>query len=128
MNSTSVFASLVVSLALVTGCTAANEGAGDATIDTPVTTARPQAMPPGEVDATNVQKGSATGTITALDPATSKVTIDHGPVPELQWPAMNMGFGATPAQVAQLEVGQRVDFDFEMAGKQATITRVEPVQ
>ncbi len=128
MNSTSVFASLVVSLALATGCTAANEGAGDATIDTPVTAARPQATSPGEVDATNVQKGSATGTITALDPATSKVTIDHGPVPELQWPAMNMGFGATPAQVAQLEVGQRVQFDFEMAGNQATITRVEPVQ
>jgi Cu(I)/Ag(I) efflux system protein CusF len=126
MNSTSVFA-LVLSLALATGCTAANEEAGDTTLDTPVTAARPQASPPGEVDVGNVQKGSATGTITALDPAASKVTIDHGPVPELQWPAMNMGFGATPAQVAQLQVGQRVEFSFEMAGNQATITRVEPL-
>lgn len=128
MSSTTKFAAVALVLALVAGCTAADEQVDATLADPSVTAARAQATPSGEVDAMAVQQGSATGTVTALDPAASKVTIDHGPVPELQWPAMNMGFGATPAQVAQLQLGQRVAFDFEMAGNQATITRIEPMQ
>ena len=128
MNSTPLFAALVLALTLATGCSAANDEVEVAGAEAPVIAAEPQATPPGEIDAADVQKGSATGTITALDPATSTITIDHGAVSELEWPAMTMGFGATPEQVNQLQVGQRVDFDFEMAGSQATITRIEPVQ
>ncbi len=125
MNSTYALVMLTLTLSLAGGCTAPNDGVDAASMEPPVAAAQPQDMAPGVVDATAVQTGSATGTITALDPATSTVTIDHGPVVELQWPAMNMGFAATPAQVAPLEVGQRVRFDFEMSGSQATITRIE---
>lgn len=128
MTSTLKFAALVLTVTLATGC-AADEAEDDATaVDAPAAAAQQATTPGDQADATQVQKGSATGTVTALDPAASKVTIDHGAVPELQWPAMNMGFSASPAQVAQLEVGQRVEFDFEMAGSQATITRIEPIE
>lgn len=40
---------------------------------------------------------SAEGTIKALEPG--KVTLAHGPVSALKWPAMTMGFSATEQQL-----------------------------
>lgn len=128
MKSTAILAALALTFTVAAACTAANDEVDGAVTEAQAMAARAQAAPPGEADVTRVQQGSATGMITALDPATSTITIDHGPVAELQWPAMNMGFGATPAQLAQLHVGQRVEFDFKMAGSQATTIRIAPTQ
>jgi len=78
-------------------------------------------------DAVTVTKASATGTIEAID-AAGKITIAHGPVPSLQWPAMTMGFQATPEQAASLQVGQTVRFDFESKGMEAVITQISPIE
>ena len=53
----------------------------------------------------------AQGTITAITPGS--ITISHGPVPPLHWPAMTMGF-KPPAQGVpkELKVGDRVSFSF----------------
>jgi membrane fusion protein, copper/silver efflux system len=53
----------------------------------------------------------AQGVITAL--TAQQITISHGPVPSLQWPAMTMGFKA-PMQGApkDLKVGDHVSFSF----------------
>src|SRR6266849_9910017 len=32
------------------------------------------------------------GTVKKVDPAAGKVTIAHGPIPTMKWPAMNMTF------------------------------------
>lgn len=41
------------------------------------------------------------------------VTISHGPVPELQWPAMTMDFQASKSVMPKgLKAGERVGFDF----------------
>lgn len=45
------------------------------------------------------------------------ITISHGPVPELQWPAMTMGFGRPdPKAFAQLKPGDVVRFEFRQGG------------
>ena len=47
---------------------------------------------PGMGDAKKEMTGSATGTITAINAAEHKVTLNHGPITEIKWPAMKMEF------------------------------------
>ncbi|MGA0609621.1 efflux RND transporter periplasmic adaptor subunit [Caldimonas sp. KR1-144] len=45
------------------------------------------------------------------------ITISHGPLPELQWPAMTMGFGKPdPKAFADLQAGDVVRFEFRQGG------------
>ena len=67
---------------------------------------------------------SGVGTITAIDQATSNVTIDHGPVTELKWPAMKMGFSGTPAMLSGLAVGNKVAFSFKWDGKVGRLVKI----
>ena len=71
---------------------------------------------------------SATGTIQSVDAAAGNITIAHGPVAALGWPAMTMTFKASPEQVASVKAGEKVDFAFESKGMQATITRIDPAK
>jgi Cu(I)/Ag(I) efflux system periplasmic protein CusF len=71
-------------------------------------------------------RGSATGTIQSIDAAAGKLTIAHGPVAALKWPAMTMAFKATPAQLASVRKGQHVMFEFVADGSGATITGISP--
>ncbi len=71
---------------------------------------------------------SATGTVKSIDVASGKIVIDHGPVDSLKWPAMTMGFKATPEQLASVQAGQQVEFEFESQGMDATIARISPVR
>jgi Cu(I)/Ag(I) efflux system membrane fusion protein len=41
------------------------------------------------------------GAVTEIAADRSKITISHGPIPELSWPAMTMEFGVGPAASAQ---------------------------
>ena len=72
------------------------------------------------------QIASATGTVESVNAATGKITLAHGPVEALGWPAMTMGFKATPQQIASVQPGQSVRFEFTAKGMEATITRIEP--
>jgi Cu(I)/Ag(I) efflux system membrane fusion protein len=50
------------------------------------------------------------------------ITLAHGPVPALQWPAMTMTFAlAEPVKLDGVRVGSQVDFGFDMVGGKATI-------
>lgn len=64
-----------------------------------------------EADATTVKTGKATGVVKALDAKAGTVTLQHGPIPGVGWPAMTMTFKATPpAMLKGVKVGQTVDF------------------
>ena len=54
----------------------------------------------------------ATGEIRAIDVEQGSVTIAHGPVPALKWPAMIMPFKVTRHQLGGLAVGDAVEFRF----------------
>ena len=73
---------------------------------------------------TKAQSGKGIGKVTAIDPATGKITLDHGPVAELQWPAMTMGFGTKPDMLKSIAVGDKVVFEFAWNGSSAEITRI----
>lgn len=56
-----------------------------------------------------------------------ELTLSHGPIPSLKWPAMTMSFKVAPAVVPKgLAVGQSVRFDFrETKAGDYEITRIE---
>lgn len=76
-------------------------------------------------DASVGTSATATGTVDRIDAAAGKITISHGPVKALDWPAMTMGFKATPEQVASVRAGQKVSFEFTSQGMDATITGIQ---
>lgn len=122
---------LLLVTVLLAGCSQPPGNPGD-TKASNAGDAKPSAAEPaatvGETPATADQaaatKASATGTVEAVDAAAGKITIAHGPVAELKWPAMTMNFKATPAQAASVQVGQKVRFEFEFKSMDATITRI----
>ena len=67
----------------------------------------------------------ATGMVTRVDSAKSRVTIKHGPVKSLGWPAMTMTFTVKDrAMLDQLAKGRKVDFQFKEEGSGYVITSV----
>ncbi|MEI6557616.1 MAG: copper-binding protein [Rhodospirillaceae bacterium] len=57
------------------------------------------------------QSAPATGTVTAVDAAKSVITLSHGPIPALGWPAMTMAFGTAPAvDLNRVKAGDTVAF------------------
>lgn len=83
---------------------------------------------PMQPEAPMATTASAMGTVKSIDTASGKITIDHGAVASLQWPAMTMGFKATPDQLASVQAGQKVEFEFVSKGMDATITRISPTK
>ena len=68
--------------------------------------------------------GSGSGKITELDKAGGRVTIDHGPIPEVGWPAMTMGFKADPKMLDGFAVGDQVDFTLSFKGNEGMVTAI----
>jgi Cu(I)/Ag(I) efflux system protein CusF len=72
-----------------------------------------------------VKTGKGTGVITALDVKAAKVTIKHGPIPSVGWPAMTMTFRATPPTLLKdIHVGQAVAFGVRAEGASAEVTAI----
>ncbi len=65
------------------------------------------------------------GTVTAVDTTANTITLDHGPIAEAGWPAMTMGFKASPALVAQVKAGDKVAFDLKLEGGAGEITAIQ---
>ena len=71
--------------------------------------------------------GQGTGVIRAIDAKAGTLTIQHGPIPGVSWPAMTMTFKAMPATLLQgLKVGQAIGFDTTVRGMAAEVTAVRP--
>ena len=72
------------------------------------------------------KSATARGVITAVDAAGGKITIEHEPIANLGWPAMTMGFAASPALVGQARIGDRVEFDVTVKGSAGEVTAIRP--
>jgi len=65
----------------------------------------------------------ASGTVTKVDRIASKVTIAHGPVQSLKWPAMTMNFVVKDkALLGKLSSGKNIEFEFVQQGRDYVIT------
>jgi Cu/Ag efflux protein CusF len=68
-----------------------------------------------------VHKGS--GTVKKVDPAGGKVTIAHGPIPTMKWPAMSMTFTVKDkALLGKFSQDKKVEFEFVEQGSDYVIT------
>jgi Cu(I)/Ag(I) efflux system periplasmic protein CusF len=68
----------------------------------------------------------AAGKVKSVDAAKGTVTIDHGPVASMKWPAMTMTFKAKDRKMLEaVKPGQNIEFDFEQQGKDHVITKVK---
>ena len=68
----------------------------------------------------------ASGTVTKLDREKSTVTISHGPVQSMKWPAMTMTFKAKDkAMLDKVKQGEKVDFSFVQSGKDYVVTEIK---
>ena len=116
---------LILFAVLLAGCSQApsdSDTAPSAEAATSPTEAEHQAMAvdkqPGQV----ATIAKAEGTVESIN--AGKITIAHGPVDALKWPAMTMAFNATPEQLASVKAGQNVQFEFTAEGMDATITSI----
>jgi Cu(I)/Ag(I) efflux system periplasmic protein CusF len=68
---------------------------------------------------------ASTGDITAIDAAAGTVTVNHGPIEAVGWPAMTMSFHAEdPAILAGLQVGDHVSFELKSAAEPGVVTAI----
>lgn len=64
------------------------------------------------------------GTVIGVDPPNGTITLQHGPMPEVGWPAMRMAFKAPPQAIAAAKLGDRVAFDLKFGPGGAEITQI----
>lgn len=69
------------------------------------------------------------GTIRKVDPAAGRLTIAHGPLANLNMPAMTMAFHfGNASMLNQLKVGDRIRFVAEQVDGALTISSLESVR
>lgn len=73
-----------------------------------------------EAAAASASAPQGTGVIKAVDPKAGSITIHHGPIAALNWPAMTMTFKATSEVLKAAQTGKTVTFTLNAAGDQVT--------
>ena len=69
---------------------------------------------------------TVSGTVEKVDTAQSKITIDHGPIPNLNMDAMSMVFRAQdPALLKDVKEGDKVQFTADRVNGQISVTSIK---
>lgn len=76
--------------------------------------------------ATVAAPAQGVGVIKAINARAGIITIQHGPIPALKWPAMTMPFKITPALLQGLKSGQKVGFSVRIVNAAAEIVAISP--
>jgi len=100
-----------------------HSGHGSAAKPTAAPTAPPSPPAPG-----STVGHKAEGTVESIDAKTGAVSISHGPVSSLKWPAMTMEFvPANPTLMKGIKTGSKVSFEFvERKPGEWVITTIAP--
>ena len=73
---------------------------------------------------TQIHKGA--GTVQKIDFSMGTVTLAHGAVKSLNWPAMTMTFAVKDkAMLDKIKPGAKVEFGFEQSGKDYVVTEMK---
>ena len=121
MKKTMMIAALIALPVGLSGCDKKPEAPK---VEAPKAAATADAMPNMEMPVGS-KMGKGPGTVTAIDAATGKITLDHGAIPAVGWPAMKMGFSAKPAVLAGIAVGDKVDFEVTVTGNAGEVTHIK---
>lgn len=77
-------------------------------------------------DAHHGKDGLSTGEVRKVDRDAKKLTIKHGPLRNLDMPAMTMVFRVKdPSMLDQLKAGDKVKFEAQDVGGALTVTAIE---
>lgn len=69
---------------------------------------------------------NASGVVKKIDTATGMVTLQHGPIPAISWPAMTMGFKvADPALLKNIKEGETVDFTLKAENGNQVVVAIQ---
>lgn len=124
--------SLIIALALAAACTPQDEDRAAGTEAAAPLTPAPVTAPVATPDATPAAAtASGSGEVAAVDPVAGTVTIDHGPIGALDWPAMTMTFAAPSVDLGAIKQGDKVTFELRQTGAmEATVTSIsrDPAQ
>ena len=83
----------------------------------------------GGHDAHHATAALSDGEVRKVDKEARKITLRHGPLPNLDMPAMTMVFQVKdPAVLEQVKAGDKVKFQAENVGGAFTITKIEAVK
>jgi Cu(I)/Ag(I) efflux system periplasmic protein CusF len=70
---------------------------------------------------------SGKGVVVSVNKEAAKLTLRHGPIPAIQWPAMTMSFKVKDKmQLDKLKKGDKVNFTLEQSGSDYLITQIKP--
>jgi Cu/Ag efflux protein CusF len=84
---------------------------------------------PGMGATQQAKTAAGVGTVIAVDPADRKVTLDHGPMPEINWPAMKMEFTTAPSvDLSKVKPGDKVRFMLSGSGNSYIVQSVNTAQ
>ena len=71
-----------------------------------------------------IHKGTAV--VKSVDAQKGTVTLAHGPIKSLEWPAMTMGFVAKDKKMLEaIKPGAKVEFEFVQEGSKNMITSIK---
>ena len=71
-----------------------------------------------------LRTGSGEGKVISLNTETGAITIEHGPIKEINWPAMTMGFTAKPELLKGIAAGDKVALEIKGAGEKYEVTSI----
>lgn len=84
---------------------------------------------PGMGGQAKATTASGTGTVTAVNAVSRKVTLDHGPIAAINWPAMKMEFAVAPSiDLSKVKTGEKVRFTLSGSGNSYTVQSINPAQ
>ena len=121
MKKVTMTAAIAAALVGLSGC---NKQAETPSAEAPKAAAASEAMSSMAMPA-GAKMGKASGTVVAIDTAAGKITLDHGAIPAVGWPAMKMGFSAKPGVLTGISVGDKVDFDVTVSSNAGEVTSIE---
>src|SRR5262245_7672913 len=79
----------------------------------------------GMGDTKQTATASATGTVTAVTAANHKITVNHGAIPEIKWPAMRMEFPVVSSlDLSKVKVGDKVLFTLSGSGNSYVVQSI----
>lgn len=68
--------------------------------------------------------GTGAGKVISINMETGAISIDHGPIKQLDWPAMTMGFSAKPELLKGIAVGDKVAIEIKGSGTNYEVTSI----
>lgn len=116
MKKTLMIAAMLAAPVILSGC--------DKKAEAPKAETSPDAMEDMAMPA-EAKMVKGTGTVTAIDPASGKITLKHDEIPAVEWPAMTMGFSAKPELLNGVAVGDKVGFDLTVTGNAGEVTSIQ---